>query len=153
MELFYRLAIDAGLVIFLMLSTIIGNIVVSCTWVLIIRMPLGLQSLSFHSIGLLNIIFIGIPSFSPVMFTSYFGGNIAYNITHDFNYLDTTLISSSCFICMFIIMEGLKISEDLQMWSHYSWWERIDQSLTPAAIVTLFITSGLILSCYFNGLN
>jgi hypothetical protein len=153
MDLFYRLAIDAGLIIFLMLSTIIGNIVVSYTWVLIIRMPLGLQSLSFHSIGLLNTIFIGITSFSPVIFTSYFCGNIAHNITHEFKYLDAILISASCFVCMFIIMEGLKITEDMQMWSHYSWWERIDQSLTPAAIVTLFITLGLIISCYFNGLN
>ena len=161
MELFYRLAIDAGLVILLMLSTIIGNIIVSYTWIVITGMPLGLKSLSFHLVGLLGIIFIGILSFCPVIATSYFYGNVAYNINREFNYLDTVLISASCFICMFIVMGGLKISEDLKMseeyrkqgWTHQLWWERTDESLTPAVIITLFIMSGLILSCYFNGLN
>jgi hypothetical protein len=62
---------------------------------------------------------------------------------------------------MFIFMGGLRILEDWeksekakqQGWTYHLWWERIDESLTPAVIITLFIMSGLIISCYFNGLN
>ena len=80
---------------------------------------------------------------------------------HEFNYLDVTLILISCFACMFVVMGGLRIPEDLekseeyrkQGLTHYLWWERIDQSLTPAVIITLLIMPGLILSCHFNSLN
>jgi hypothetical protein len=155
MELFYRLAIDAGLVTLLMLSTIICNIIVSFIWIELASLPISLKSLSF---GLGITILIGTPSFLPVIVSSYFCGNIAYSINHEFNYLDTFLISAFCFICMFIFMGGLRISEDMQRseearkqgWTHYSWWERIDESLTPAVIITLLVLSGLILSCYFN---
>jgi hypothetical protein len=120
-------------------------------------LSISLKSLSFG----LGTIFIGIPSFCPVIITSYFCGNVAYNINHEFNYSDTILISVFCFFCMFIVMGGLRISEDLQIseeyrkqgCTHYSWEERVDESLTPAVIITLLIMSGLILSCYFNGLN
>jgi hypothetical protein len=160
MDLFHRLLIDAGFVIFLILSVIIGDVIVSCLWMGIIGLPIRLQSLSFHLMGL-GAVFIGIPLFSPVIANSYFCGNIAYNIDREFNYLDTLLISIFCFICMFIIMGGLRISEDLEIseeyrkqgHTHYLRWERIDESVTPAAIVTLLIMSGLILSCYFNNLN
>jgi hypothetical protein len=63
MELFYRLAIDAGLVIFLMLSTIIGDILVRYASISIMGISLGLQSLPFHLIGFIGIVFIGIPFF------------------------------------------------------------------------------------------
>jgi hypothetical protein len=161
MELFYRLAIDAGLVIFLVLSTIIGNILVCYASISIMGISLGLKSLPFHLTGFVGIVFIGIPFFCPVIATSYFCGNIAYNINYEFNYSDVISISASCFFCMFVFMGGLKILEDLekseesrkQGWTYQLWWERIDESLTPAVIITLFIMSGLILSCYFNGLN
>jgi hypothetical protein len=154
MELFYRLAIDAGLVIFLILSTIVGEIIVSFIWIELIGLSIGLKSLSF---GLGNI-FIGLPSFCPVIASSYFCGNIGYNINHEFNYLDTILISALCLICMFIVMGGLRISEDLEIqeeyrkqgWTYQLWWERIDESLTPAVIITLLVMSGLILSCYLS---
>ena len=113
MELFYRLAIDAGLVIFLMLSTIIGNIIVSIIWMGILGLPIRLESLAFSLMGF-SLFLIGVPSFSPLIATSYFCGNIAYNINHEFNYLDIIFILISCFIYIFIIMRGLEISEDLE---------------------------------------
>jgi hypothetical protein len=160
MELFYRLAIDAGLVIFLILSIIIGNLIVSYILIGIAGLPLSLKSLSFSIVGL-SLIFIGAIPFSPVIVTSYFCGDIAQALNHEFNYLDVTLILISCFACMFVVMGGLRIPEDLkrseearkQGWTYYLWWETIDQSLTPAVIITLLIMPGLILSCHFNGLN
>jgi hypothetical protein len=163
MESFYRLAIDAGLVIFLMLSTIIGNIIVSIIWMEIVGLPIRLESLAFSLMGF-SLFLIGVPSFSPLIATSYFGGNIAYNINHEFNYLDILFILIPCFIYIFIFMRGLGISEDLESLensefyrerglTHRRWWGRIDESLSPAVIITLLIMSGLILSCYFNGSN
>jgi hypothetical protein len=157
MELFYRLVIDTGLILFILLSTIIGNIMVSFAWIEILGLPISLKSLSFG----LGTIFIGIPSFCPVIISSYIYGNIAYNINHKFDYLDISLVAVCCFLGMFTIMGGGEISGDLkkseesrkQGWTYQLWWERIDESLTPAVVITLLIVSGLIISCYFNGLS
>jgi hypothetical protein len=96
-----------------------------------------------------------------VIISSYIYGNIAYNINHKFDYLDISLVAVCCFLGMFTIMGGSEISGDLekskesrkQGWTYQLWWERIDESLTPAVVITLLIVSGLIISCYFNGLN
>ncbi len=153
------LVIDAGLVIFLLLSTIIGNFIVSNFW----RGLIGLQSLSFstmNTIGIYGVIFMVIPSFSPVIISSYFYGNIAYAINHKFDYSDIILVSTCCFLGMFIIMGGDRILGDLEnmdrsgnmeYYHHlYLWWQRLDESLTPAVIITLLIMSGLLISFHFN---
>ena len=111
MELFHRLVIDTGLILVLLLSTIVGDIIVSFTWIGLLGLPMSLKSLSFG----LDTIFIGIPSFCPVIISSYFYGNIAYNINHEFDYLDISLVTVCCFLGMFIIMGGGEISEDLKM--------------------------------------
>ena len=157
----YRLVIDTGLVILLLLSTLIGNILVANFWIGLI----GLQSLSFGAmkrISFFGTILMAIPSFLPVVMSSYIYGCIACAANKEFNYSDVMLVSIFCFLGMFTIMRGAEILGDLEMsgnvnqtdYSHLcSLLERIDESLTPAIIITLLMMSGLIFSCYFNNIN
>ncbi len=163
LPLFYRLVIDIGLVVLLLLSTAIGSLIVSNFW----KGLVGLHSLSFETmklIGIFGVVMMVVPSFLPVFISSYFYGYIVCNINHKFNCLDVIFVSACCFLGMFTIMDGAGILEDLNTEAEYRelgytkhtyqlWWERIDKSLTPAAIITLLTMSGLILSCYFNNLN
>ena len=162
MELFYRLVIDGGLVVILLLSTVIGGILVSTFW----RGLVGLQSLSLSwmkNVGFFCTISMVVPSFSPVFISSYFYINIIYVFNHEFNYLDITLVSFLCFLGTFTFMGGDTVLDELeilgrdekqeyyqQLWSKI---ELIDRSLTPVIIITSLITSGSITSCYFNSLN
>ena len=152
----YRLVIDTGLVILLLLSTLIGNILVANFWIGLI----GLQSLSFGAmkrISFFGTMFMAAPSFLPVVMSSYIYGRIAYAANKEFNYSDVSLVSACCFLGMFIIMGGDRILGDLEMSDNGDnlcvLWERIDESLTPSIIITLLMMSGLIFSCYFNNLN
>jgi hypothetical protein len=160
MELFYRFVIDAGLVILLLFSTLIGNMLVSNCW----KGLVGLHLLSFGAMKRISVeatIMIVAPSFLPVAISSYIYGYIVCVVNQKFNYSDIALVSVCCFLGMFSIMGGGKIPGDLEVQDKYKeqgytstlWWERIDESLTPAVIITLLIMSGLTLSCYFNGLN
>jgi hypothetical protein len=160
MDLFYRFVIDAGLVVMLLFSTLIGNMLVSNCW----KGLVGLHLLSFGAVQRISIeatIMMVVPSFLPVAISSYIYGFIVCVVNKEFNYSDIILVSICCFLGMFSIMGGGEIPGDLEVQDKYReqgytsnlWWERIDESLTPAVIITLLIMSGLILSCYFNGLN
>jgi hypothetical protein len=160
MELFYRFVIDAGLVILLLFSTLIGNMLVSNCW----KGLVGLHLLSFGAMKRISVeatIMMVAPSFLPVAISSYIYGYIVCVVNQKFNYSDIALVSVCFFLGMFSIMGGGKIPGDLEVQDKYKeqgytstlWWERIDESLTPAVIITLLIMSGLTLSCYFNGLN
>jgi hypothetical protein len=140
MELFYRLGLDTGLVILIMSSIIFGSLLISNFWIGLI----GLQSLSFASIktlGFFAILFMVVPSFCPVFISSYLYGNIAHKLNHEFSYSDAALVSTCCFLSIFIFIGRDTFSSDI---------ESIDKSLTPAVIITLLVMSGLILSCYLN---
>ena len=140
MELFYRLGLDTGLVILILSSILIGSLLISNFWIGLI----GLQSLSVVSIktlGLFAVMFMVVPSFCPVLISSYLYGNIAHNLNHEFSYLDAALVSICCFFSIFIFIGRDTFSWDI---------ESIDKSLTPAVIITLLVISGLILSCHLN---
>ena len=159
MEIFWKLLLDIGLFLALVLSTTIINVIL----LILFQGNISLRALCFETIKQisqspwLTVMFTMFFSFSLI--ASYFCSKIFYVLFNSFDILDVSFVSACFFIFMLLLMNCNKILaniekiDSLKEMGYYKGilWRNVDSSLTPAIINTLLIVLGMLITYYqFN---